>query len=171
MLPSIDEVVAIDYGSPLQTRKILYRSGASECVPTANGRSNTTRLKSDQLEADNSNPSQPRAPPEPFGLTLPEDPFAIARVSTPSRQTRSANVTPVKQRKYATVSAQSTPSSSASKRSSVPIMEDLLANAGANDDEDDVMHCSPRVDRLAEKPSVDNAQGLYLPNACVFVAK
>lgn len=171
MLPSIDEVVTIDYGSPLQTRKILYRSGANERVATANGRSITTRLPGDQLEVDNSSPSQLQAPPQPFGLTLPEDPFAITRASTPTRQTRSANVTPVKQRKYSTVSAQSTPSSSASKRSSVPVTEGLLVNIGDDNDEDDIVHCSPRVDRLAEKPSVDNAQGLYLPDACVFVAK
>jgi len=107
-------------------------------------------------------------PAESFScFGLPEDPFAITRSPTPTRQTRSANVTPVKQRNYTTVSAQSTPSSSASKRLSVP----FKVNAGVDDDEDDVAHCSPRVDRLAEKPSVDNAQGLYLPNACVFVAK
>lgn len=75
------------------------------------------------------------------------------------------------------MSAHTTPSSSASKKA--PVFGDLGVNEHDVDDvdvdvheeEDELQHCSPRVDRLAEKPSVDNAQGLYLPNACVFVAK
>jgi len=49
-------------------------------------------------------------------------------------------------------------------------MGDLVVGAALGKN-DGARYYSPRVDRMAEKPSADNAQGLYLPNACVFVAK
>lgn len=83
-----------------------------------------------------------------------DDPFAI--MTTPTRRTRSANVTPSK-RGLTTLSAHTTPTSG--NRGSVKITKETPSKH------------TPRPDRMIEELSADNAQGLLPPNACVFVAK
>jgi len=76
--------------------------------------------------------------------------------TTPIRLTQSANGTPTKGG-FATLSTQITPTTNTDGEISV-------------EKETPSKH-TPRVDRLQERPSADNAQGLFTPSACVFVAK
>jgi hypothetical protein len=90
-----------------------------------------------------------------------DDPFTGdgPRMSvTPTRLTKSANTTPTKQRILVTHSVHTTPTS-ASKKSKKA------------EDAPSAVKVTPRSDRAGDAPSADNAQALFSPHACVFVAK
>jgi len=76
--------------------------------------------------------------------------------TTPVRLTQSANGTPTKSG-FATLSTLVMPTSN--KEGEISVEKETPSKL------------TPRVDRLQERPSADNAQGLFYPNACVFVAK
>ena len=76
--------------------------------------------------------------------------------TTPIRLTQSANGTPTKGG-FATLSNHVTPTSN--PRGEISVEKETPSKL------------TPRVDRLQERPSADNAQGLFTPSACVFVAK
>lgn len=143
--------------------KIQYRGGdRSDHASRSASAGNRPLLGLEKLESIKavltSNPPLSGPPEKRFVLqsrdSEADDPFAIT--TTPTRRTRSANVTPSK-RGLVTLSAHTTPSSG--NRGSVKVTKETPSKH------------TPRPDRMIEELSADNAQGLLPPDACVFVAK
>lgn len=102
--------------------------------------------------------------------TNAEDPFTTKHVfSEANRKTSTSSpATPSRQSK----SSDATPTRSGSTRASQRIISSTHSKDKSNNLP--TVHeaaFSPRVDRQAEKPTSANAQAIFPPNACIFVAK
>jgi len=168
LLSSINEHDSSNFGSPTSIKVPPYRlpmvrQGLDNRHTISVGRLAVDNVKTKTSEQRES-PFEPRA--RDFAFKPREQDFVvnpdanqvddIFGPTTPKRLTQSANGTPTKGG-FATLSTHVT----------------LTTNTEGEiivEKETPSKH-TPRVDRLQERPSADNAQGLFTPSACVFVAK
>lgn len=104
--------------------------------------------------------------------TNAEDPFTTKHVSSEAyRKTSTSTSSPATPSRLSK-SSEATPTRSGSTRASQRIISSTHSKDKSNNLP--TVHeaaFSPRVDRQAEKPTSANAQAIFPPNACIFVAK